>query len=151
MQPGDRIAGVGREVVRTASEVAQALQSHQIGERVPYLVERGGSLARGRGRARTPATRHDLYLYACFSGFLFFFIGLYVLLQRPEASAGAPSHVFFVLCTLFLLFLVCRLRPASYSWVDGVVLTTGTLSLLACRRRSCTSSWSFRGGSSSRS
>ncbi|HQT27002.1 MAG TPA: hypothetical protein PLK99_10475, partial [Burkholderiales bacterium] len=62
--------------------------------------------------------------------FLFFFIGLYVLLQRPDEPQGGPSRVFFTLCTLFLLFLVCRLRPASYSWIDGVVLTTGTLSLL---------------------
>jgi serine phosphatase RsbU (regulator of sigma subunit) len=32
--------------------------------------------------------------------------------------------------SLFLLFLVCRLRPASYSWMDSVVLTTGTVALL---------------------
>jgi serine phosphatase RsbU (regulator of sigma subunit) len=38
--------------------------------------------------------------------------------------------VFFLLCCLFLLFLVCRLRPASYSWMDTVVLRTGTLALV---------------------
>jgi serine phosphatase RsbU (regulator of sigma subunit) len=130
VQPGDRIAGVGRQVVRSASEVAQVLQSHKIGERTPYLLEREGTLVEvmvelGRRQLGTAS-----YLYACFSGFLFFFIGLYVLLQRLEESRGGPSHVFFALCTLFLLFLVCRLRPASYSWVDGIVITTGTLSLL---------------------
>jgi len=130
VQPGDRVAGVGRQVVRSASEVAQVLQSHRIGERMPYLLERGGTLLEvtvelGRRQLGTAS-----YLYACFSGFLFFFIGLYVLLQRIEESGGGPSRVFFALCTLFLLFLVCRLRPASYSWVDAIVITTGTLSLL---------------------
>jgi serine phosphatase RsbU (regulator of sigma subunit) len=130
VQSGDRIAGVGREVVRSASEVEQVLQSHRIGERVPYLLERGGTLLEVVVELGPRQLGTTSYLYACFSGFLFFFIGLYVLWQRVEESAGGPSRVFFALCTLFLLFLVCRLRPASYSWVDGVVLTTGTLSLL---------------------
>ena len=131
IEPGDRIAGVAREVVRTPAEVERALQQHRIGETVTYLVERGGQLVEREVQLGPRRLGTALYLYACFSGFLFFFIGLYVLLSRPDAPAGSPGHVFFVLCTLFLLFLVCRLRPASYSWVDGVVLTTGTLSLLA--------------------
>jgi len=129
--PGDRVVGIGRMIVRSPSEAARALQQQRIGEPVAYLLERNSGLLEcevvmGPRRLGTP-----LYLYACFSGFLFFFIGLYVLLHRPGAPRGSPTHVFFILCTLFLLFLVCRLRPASYSWVDGVVLTTGTLSLLA--------------------
>ncbi len=130
LQPGDRIAGVGREVVRSASDVAQVLQRQKIGEVVPYLVERHGDLLEREVRLGPRQLGTMAYVYACFSGFLFFFIGLYVLLQRPDEARGGPSRVFFALCTLFLLFLVCRLRPASYSWVDGVVLTTGTLSLL---------------------
>lgn len=131
IRSGDRVVGIARVVVRTPSEAAKALQQQRIGQSVPYLLERDGQLlevavALGRRSLGTP-----LYLYACFLGFLFFATGLYVLLQRPDTPAGSPSHVFFILCTLFLLFLVCRLRPASYSWVDGVVLTTGTLSLLA--------------------
>jgi serine phosphatase RsbU (regulator of sigma subunit) len=130
IEAGDRIVGVGRVVVRTHSDAARVLQRHSIGERLDYLVERNDKLIElevelGSSRLGTPS-----YLYACFSGFLFFFIGLFVLLRRPEASQGAPTQVFFALCTLFLLFLVCRLRPASYSWADSVVLTTGTLSLL---------------------
>ena len=131
LAPGDRIVGVGRTIVRTGPEAAQALQSHSVGERVSYLLERDGrplelEIQLGPRRLGTP-----LYLYACILGFLFFLTGLYVLLSRPRAPASDPGHVFFVLSTLFLLFLVCRLRPASYSWVDEVVLTTGTLSLLA--------------------
>ncbi len=130
VQPGDRIAGVGREVVRSASEIEQVLQRHKIGERVPYLLERDGRLIEVMLQLGPRQLGTASYVYYCCLGFLFFFIGLYVLLQRPEESQGSPSRVFFILCTLFLLFLVCRLRPASYSWVDGVVLTTGTLSLL---------------------
>ncbi|MBZ5589532.1 MAG: SpoIIE family protein phosphatase [Acidobacteriia bacterium] len=127
---GDRIAGVGREVVRSSSDVERVLQRHGIGELVPYLVERDGTLIELKVSLGPRQLGTASYLYACFSGFLFFFIGLYVLLQRLDEPQGNPSRVFFTLCTLFLLFLVCRLRPASYSWIDGVVNTTGTLSLL---------------------
>ncbi len=130
VRPGDQIAGVGREVARTRSDVARVLQRHKIGERVPYLLDRDGTLMEVSVRLGPQQLGDASYLYACFSGFLFFFIGLYVLVRRIEEPSGGPSRVFFALCTLFLLFLVCRLRPASYSWVDGVVLTTGTLSLL---------------------
>jgi serine phosphatase RsbU (regulator of sigma subunit) len=130
VQAGDRIAGVGREVVRSASEAAHALQRHKIGERVPYLLERNGTLVEVEVKIGPRRLGTASYIYACFSGFVFFFIGLYVLWQRQDEPRGGPSYVFFTLCTLFLLFLVCRLRPASYSWVDGVVLNTGTLSLL---------------------
>ncbi|HUK12530.1 MAG TPA: SpoIIE family protein phosphatase [Thermoanaerobaculaceae bacterium] len=130
IQPGDRIAGIGRQVVRTPPEAAQAISRHRIGERVPYLLERNGSLFETDVELGPSRLGDPYYLYYCGSGFLFFLIGLFVLLQRPDSSQGAPGRVFFALCTLFLLFLVCRLRPASYSWIDGVVLNTGTLSLL---------------------
>jgi serine phosphatase RsbU (regulator of sigma subunit) len=130
VRPQDRIVGVGREVVRSRSDVARVLRHHRIGELVPYLLDRNGTLKEVVVRLGPQQLGDASYLYACFSGFLFFFIGLYVLVRRTEEARGGPSRVFFALCTLFLLFLVCRLRPASYSWVDGVVLTTGTLSLL---------------------
>ena len=128
---GDRITGLGRVMVRTPSEAAEALQRHRIGERVAYLMEREGKLFEAEVQLGPRRLGSALYLYSCFSGFLFFFIGMFVLVHRSDAPQGAPTRVFFVLCTLFMLFLVCRLRPASYSWIDGVVLTTGTLSLLA--------------------
>ena len=130
IRSGDRIAGVGREVVRTLPEAARALQRHGIGERVPYLLERNGTLIEAAVTLGPRQLGTASYAYACFSGFLFFFIGLYVLVQTTDEPRGGPSYVFFTLCTLFLLLLVCRLRPASYSWIDGVVLNTGTLSLL---------------------
>jgi serine phosphatase RsbU (regulator of sigma subunit) len=131
LRPGDRIVGVGSTIVRTPAEAGRALQTQKIGGSVPYLIERGAQLTERQVLLGPRQLGTPLYLYACVLGFLFFFTGLFVLLSRPASAGGAPSHVFFVLCTLFLLFLVCRLRPASYSWVDSVVLTTGTLSLLA--------------------
>jgi len=52
---------------------------------------------------------------------------VFVVAQQPEQRA---ARLFFFMSLLFLLFLVCRLRPASYSWVDSFVLTTGTVALL---------------------
>jgi serine phosphatase RsbU (regulator of sigma subunit) len=127
---GDHIVGVGNEIIRNPADAARALQRHSIGERVPYLIDRSGTLTEVQVELGRRRLGSGLYAYACFSGFLFFFIGLYVLVQRPNAAQQAPTLIFFVLCTLFLLFLVCGLRPLSYSWVDKVVQTTGLLSML---------------------
>jgi len=128
---GDRIVGVARQIVRTPAEAARALQQQRIGDTVAYLVERRGQLLEVEVVLGPRRLGSGLYLYACVAGFLFFFIGLFVLLQQPDVPDRSPAQVFSVMSTLFMLFLVCRLRPASYSWVDHLVLTTGNLSLLA--------------------
>ena len=66
------------------------------------------------------------YLYAVVVGFLFFLIGLFVFVRVPQERS---ARIFFLLCVLFLLFFVCRLRPASYWWIDVFVQSTGTVSL----------------------
>lgn len=129
--PNDRIVGLARQIVRTPAEAARALQQQRIGERVPYLIERSGRLIEKEVLLGPRRLGSGLYLYACFAGFLFFFLGFFVLVQQPPGAERSPAQVFFILSTLFMLFLVCRLRPASYSRVDHLVLTTGNLSLLA--------------------
>ena len=127
IRPGDRIVGIDRNILRSPTHAAKLLNEHDIGETVPYLVRRYGQVQEvgvemGRRQIGSPA-----YLYACLLGFAFFFIGIFVMRRQPRLRA---AQIFFLLCVLFLLFLVCRLRPASYSWVDGFVLSTGTLALL---------------------
>jgi len=124
---GHQIVGIDRNVLRSSAHAAELLNRYHIGETVPYLV---------RGPLGLEEVEVDLgyrqigslpYLVACFLGFTFFFTGLFVLRRQPRSRA---AQIFFVVCILFLLFLVCRLRPASYSWVDSFVLTTGMLALL---------------------
>ena len=124
---GHQIVGIDRNVLRSSAHAAELLNRYRIGETVPYLV---------RGPLGLEEVEVDLgyrqigslpYLVACLLGFTFFFTGLFVLRQQPRIR---PAQIFFVVCILFLLFLVCRLRPASYSWVDSFVLTTGMLALL---------------------
>ena len=127
IRPGDRIVGIDRNILRSPTHAAKLLNDHDIGERVPYLVRRYGQVQEvgvemGRRRMGSPA-----YFYACLLGFAFFFIGIFVMRRQPRLRA---AQIFFLMCNLFLLFLVCRLRPSSYSWVDGFVLSTGTLALL---------------------
>ncbi|MGQ9495508.1 MAG: SpoIIE family protein phosphatase [Thermoanaerobaculaceae bacterium] len=131
LRPGDRIVGVGRMIVRSPGEVARVLASYKARDEVPYLVSRDGQLLELSVRLSSRRLSTPLFVYAAVCGFFFFAVGLYVLLSRPDDAPAAPSRVFFILCTLFLLFLVCRLRPASYSFFDGLILTTGTLSLMA--------------------
>ncbi len=127
IRPGDVIMGIDREVLRSPAHAAELLNRHRIGERVPYLIRSGAGLRELQvelGRRRIGDT---LFLAGAVLGFLFFFVGLFVLAQQPRMPA---ARVFFAMSVLFLLFLVCRLRPASYSWVDSFVLTTGTVALL---------------------
>ncbi|MEW5877299.1 MAG: SpoIIE family protein phosphatase [Acidobacteriota bacterium] len=130
IKAGDRIVGVGRAIVRSPGEVARLLATWR-GEKVPYLILRDGKLLELEVRLSTRRLSTPLFLYAAFTGFFFFAVGFFVLVSRPDDAPAGPARVFFILCTLFMLFLVCRLRPASYGFFDGVVLTTGTLSLLA--------------------
>ncbi|HET9765560.1 MAG TPA: SpoIIE family protein phosphatase, partial [Thermoanaerobaculia bacterium] len=67
------------------------------------------------------------YLGAALLGFAFFAVGSFVLGRRPELLA---ARLFYLLSALFLVFLVCRMRPASYSAIDVFVLQTGTFALL---------------------
>ncbi len=128
IEPGDRIEGINRSIVNSRHSAMSLLRELEVGDKVAYLVSKkdGGrsilDVELGQRRHGTPS-----YAYACLLGFAFFLVGLFVLLRQPRQAA---SRVFFVLCNLFLLFLVCRLRPASYSQVDTVVLATGTMALL---------------------
>ena len=127
IRAGDRIVGIDRHILRSPIHAAKLLNEREIGETVPYLVRRYGQVQEvgvemERRRIGSPA-----YFYACLLGFAFFFIGIFVLRRQPRLR---PAQIFFLLSILFLLFLVCRLRPASYSWVDSFVLTTGTVALM---------------------
>jgi serine phosphatase RsbU (regulator of sigma subunit) len=128
IRPADVIVGIDRTFLLDSQTHAQELLNrHRIGDSVSYLVRSGGSIFEVKvelGRRRIGDTS---YLFAALLGFLFFGVGTFVVLRQPRMPA---ARVFFTMCSLFMLFLVCRLRPASYSWVDTFVLTTGTMALL---------------------
>ncbi len=130
---GDVIVGIDRTVLAATTNAQVILNRHEIGDRVSYLVRSGGgqSPAGHIVEVEVELGRRSIgdtsYLYAVILGFTFFAVGLFVLIRQPRLPA---SRVFSNLCSLFLVFLVCRLRPASYSWVDSFVLTTGTMALL---------------------
>jgi len=127
IQPGDEVEGIARNLVKGRRHAARLLSRHSVGDEVDYFIRRDGrtetfQVKLGERRHGTPS-----YLYACLLGFSFFFVGLFVLTRQPRLRA---SRVFFILSNLFLLFLVCRLRPESYSQVDTLILWTGTAALL---------------------
>ncbi|HEX9148973.1 MAG TPA: SpoIIE family protein phosphatase [Thermoanaerobaculia bacterium] len=133
IRAGDCVLGIGKRIVGSTSDASAELRKHAIGELVPYIYQRGRCGAETRGEL--PTVRLHLsserlggttYVYSAGLGFLFFFIGFFVFKRRPEDRA---ARIFFLLCVLFLLFFVCRLRPASYWWIDLFVQNTGTVSL----------------------
>jgi serine phosphatase RsbU (regulator of sigma subunit) len=126
IQAGDRVIGIGRKLVNTTSDASEELLTHSIGETVPYLVRRGDALLTVPVKLASIRLGGTTYLYSAALGFLFFLIGLFVFRNRPDDRA---ARIFFLLCVLFLLFFVCRLRPASYWWIDVFVQNTGTVSL----------------------
>ncbi len=127
IRPGDRILGIDREVLRSSADAARILNRHGIGDTIPYLVS-GPAGPREVAVTLGPWRLGDsAYLYVAVLGFCFLIVGVFVVAQQPRQHA---ARLFFFMSLLFLLFLVCRLRPASYSWVDSFVLTTGTVALL---------------------
>ena len=137
IKAGECIEGIGNRIVRTNSDASAELRRHKIGENVEYLVRNapcparpGAPLAGESRKVRLQLSSERLggktYLYAVVVGFLFFLIGLFVFIRVPRERS---ARIFFLLCVLFLIFFVCRLRPASYWWIDVFVQNTGTVSL----------------------
>jgi len=133
IRAGDCVLGIGKRMVRSTSDASEELRTHAIGETVHYLYQRARCGAEAKGALPTVPVRLSserlggtTYVYSAALGFLFFFIGFFVFNRRPEDRA---ARIFFLLCVLFLLFFVCRLRPASYWWIDLFVQNTGTVSL----------------------
>jgi len=127
LRAGDLIVGIDREVLTSATHAQQLLNQHRFGDRIPYLVRSEGRTMEVEVELGRRTIGDASYLVACVLGLTFFFVGTFVLIRQPRLPA---ARVFATMCSLFLLFLVCRLRPASYSWVDSFVLTTGTVALL---------------------
>jgi serine phosphatase RsbU (regulator of sigma subunit) len=133
IRAGDCVVGIGKRLVNSTSDASAELRKHEIGQTSSYLYQRGPCGSDTKGELHTVAVRLSserlggtTYLYSAALGFLFFFIGFFVFDRRPEDRA---ARIFFLLCVLFLLFFVCRLRPASYWWIDLFVQNTGTVSL----------------------
>ncbi len=127
IHPGDIIVGIDHSVLESTGQAAEQLNRHHIGDTVAYLVRSGEHVREVEVRLGRRHIGDTMYLLACLLGFVFFFVGWFVVSHQPRLPA---ARVFFMMSALFMLFLVCRLRPASYSWVDAFVLTTGTLALL---------------------
>ena len=127
IRPGDVIVGIDRAVLNSTTRAQGLLNRHDIGEWVPYLIRSAGHVVEVQVQLGRRRFGDVAYLSACVLGFVFFFVGVFVVIRQPRLPA---ARVFYTMCCLFMLFLVCRLRPASYSWVDSFVLTTGTVALL---------------------
>ena len=133
IRAGDCVLGIGKRMVGSTSDASAELRKHSIGETVNYIYQRSrcgtdakGELPTVRVHLSSERLGGTTYLYSAALGFLFFFIGFFVFNRRPDDRA---ARIFFLLCVLFLLFFVCRLRPASYWWIDLFVQNTGTVSL----------------------
>lgn len=126
IEPGHRILGIGNRITNSPAEAAAELVRHRVGEPVTYLVKKGNANVPVSIVPEGTLVGNRFYVYDGILGLLFFVIGLFVLTQRPDDEG---AQVFFLLCDLFLVFLLCRLRPSSYYWIDYFVLNAGTVAL----------------------
>lgn len=128
LQAGDLLVGIAREPLADPRHAARVLQQHRIGDRLLYLVKRGDHRpAEIEVQLERRRIGDGPYFYAYTLGFAFFFIGLFVLVRQPGLLT---SRVFFSMSCLFLIFLVCRLRPPTYSGIDSVIMGLGTVAFL---------------------
>ncbi len=127
IRPGDTIVGIDRSILKSTSHAAQILGQRAVGDVVPYLVEDAAGVREVEVELGPRRLITAPYFYACLLGFAFFFVGWFVFRKQPRQRA---AQLFFLLGGLFMLFLVFRLRPLSYSAFDAAVLRVGTLALL---------------------
>ena len=126
LKPGDTILGIGRKMLNKPADAPPELRRHRIGEAVDYLVRRDGNVFETKVVLSPFRLGSYAYFYFAILGALFFGLGVFVVSRRPDDPAVG---VFYLLCILFMLFFVCRLRPSSYYWIDYVVQVSGTLAL----------------------
>ena len=126
LRTGDTVLGIGHRMLNKAAEAPPELRRHVAGEAVDYLVSRGGEVFETKVVLTPFRLGSASYFYFAFLGLLFFVLGAFVVSRRPDDPA---VQVFYVLCILFMLFFICRLRPSSYYWIDYVVQVAGTLAL----------------------
>ncbi len=130
IEAGDEILGINNTALRGPAHAAEVVTSIRPSSQkgVPYLIKKPGkriaTVVVDLGRRRIG---DGTFVYHCTLGFSFFLLGLFVLVRQPGLRA---SQVFFVLCGLFLIFLVCRMRPRSYSGLDTLILRAGTTAFL---------------------
>jgi hypothetical protein len=127
IRPGDVIVGIDRTILDSTTQAQELLNRHRFGDSVPYLVRSGGRPVEVPVELGRRPVGHVSYLVEVILGFTFFLVGSFVVVRQPRLPA---SRVFASMCSLFMLFLVCGLRPASYSWVDSFAVNTGTVALL---------------------
>lgn len=127
IQAGEQIVGIDRNILRSTTHAAEILNQHPVGDSLPYFLRSEEGLREVTVELEPRRIGSLSYFFSCLLGVVFFFVGLFVLQRQPRLRS---AQVFFVLSVLLLLFLVCRLRPASYSWVDSFVLSTGMVALL---------------------
>ena len=123
---GDTVLGIGHHMLNKAAEAPPELRRHGAGEAVDYLVRRGEEVFETKLVLTPFRLGSASYFYFAFLGLLFFVLGAFVVSRRADDPA---VQVFYVLCILFMLFFICRLRPSSYYWIDYVVQVAGTLAL----------------------
>jgi serine phosphatase RsbU (regulator of sigma subunit) len=126
LRTGDTVLGIGHRMLNKAAEAPPELRRHHAGEAVDYLVRRGSDVFETKVVLTPFRLGSATYFYFAFLGLLFFVLGAFVVSRRPDDPA---VQVFYVLCILFMLFFICRLRPSSYYWIDYVVQVAGTLAL----------------------
>ncbi|MEO6324207.1 MAG: SpoIIE family protein phosphatase [Thermoanaerobaculia bacterium] len=126
LRPGDVILGIGHRMLKSPIDAPPELRRHKVGEAVDYLVRRGERVREIPVVLTSYRVGSLSYFYYALLGAVFFALGVFVVSRRPDDPA---VQVFYLLCILFMLFFVCRLRPSSYYWIDYFVQVAGTLAL----------------------
>ncbi len=115
LQVGDYIEGIDRKAISSPRQAALILRSHQVGDVVPYMVNRDGQVFEADLKlASTRTTNVMIYLIYCGLGLVYFLVGLYVFWKNPWRD---PARVFYLLGVVFLLYFFSSSgRSVEYYW-----------------------------------
>lgn len=129
IQVDDVIEGIDRQAIQSPRHAADLLRQREVGEVVPYMVNREGDIFEVEVRlGSTRTTEVSTYLIYCGLGLIYFMVGLYVFWKNPWQS---PARIFYLLgCVFLLYFFSSSGRIVEYYWSQVFSQNMGALSSL---------------------
>ena len=117
VRTGDGLVSVDGARPDTPVFVDIVLFGREVGERLEYVLDRGGEQVHVFVSLRGVAPENDLYLYLSFVGLGFLVVGVFALLRQPDVGS---LRLFFLAAALFCLLALSPTSRLSDPWFNSI-------------------------------
>lgn len=125
LQNGDRILGIGNQLVTSTQNAAETLSKQKPNSTVSYLVQRGERVLEIPVQLTAFRTAGRYFGFFIFLSFVYMLTGAIVYRRGHKAQS---VRLFFRMSLLFAIFFLTNLNGPSYFWGDIVTRNAGVFS-----------------------